>query len=174
MTIMLVLSILLAVAFPAIVIWKTKEIPKSISSMVYVFEGGKRWLWTIWLWAVTFLLAPSLIESMPEDFKFMGFLTLLCLTITAAMPLFDKEHERWHHVFGIASCVLSQLCVLFICPWWLLAWVLFPLAYWLYYRKDVKYKFLLCYAFIAECLCALAQYGALHGMRKGEGSIPSP
>ena len=161
MTIMLVLSFLLAVALPAIAIWKTRDIPVSISSLVYLFDGNRKWLWSLWLGIVAFTLAPSLIESMPETWKFMGFLTLLSLVLTAAMPLFDKEHERWHHAFGIAAGVLSQICVLLICPWWLLAWVLFPAALWLYYRKDAKYKFLLCYAFIAECLCALAQYGAL-------------
>ena len=42
MATMTILSILLAVAFTAIVIWKMKGLPESISAMVYALpDGGK-------------------------------------------------------------------------------------------------------------------------------------
>lgn len=160
---MLIISILLAVALPAVAIWKTKEVPHSISSLVDLFDGDKRWLWSVWLCLVTFTLAPSLIESIPESWKVVGFAMLLCLTITAAMPLFDKEHEKWHDGFGIAAGVLSQICVLLVCPWWLLLWVVMAvlvfsgLAGFNEWKKFCDGKGL----FFTEAACALALYGAL-------------
>ena len=158
---MLVLSILLAVALPAAAIWKDREIPVSISSLVYLFEGNRKWLWTVWLWLVTFLLAPSLIESMPEDFKFIGFFMLAGLVATGAMPIIDKEKKDIHDTFGFAACVLSQACVAAVSPWWLFAWLLLPLVFWLYYRKGRSASFMQRMMFFAECICALALYGAL-------------
>ena len=161
MTIMLVLSFLLAVALPAAAIWKDREIPVSISALAYVFKGGKRWTWTIWLWLTSCLMAAPLMDSLTESWQFMGFLTIICLISTGAMPVFIKEHKDVHDCFGIAAGFFSQVCVMLISPWWLFSWILFPIAFWLYYRQNKIYKFLECYAFIAECLCALALYGSL-------------
>lgn len=161
MTIMLVLSFLLAVALPATAIWKDREIPVSISSLVYLFDGNRKWLWTVWLWLVTFLLAPSLIESMPEDFKFIGFFMLAGLVVTGALPIFDKEKKDIHDTFGFVAGVLSQACVAAVCPWWLFSWLLFPLVFWLYYRMGRSASFMQRMMFFAECLCAFALYGAL-------------
>lgn len=122
---MLIISFLLAVALPAAAIWRTKEVPKSISSLVYLFSGNRRWLWTLWLWAVAFTLAPSLIDALSETWQFVGFLTILCLVATGAMPLFVKEKRKWHNVFGISAGVLSQVCVLIAFPWWLLLWLVY-------------------------------------------------
>lgn len=50
MTTMTVLSILLAVSFTGIAIWKMNGLPDSISAMVYALpEGGWRWHAT-WRW----------------------------------------------------------------------------------------------------------------------------
>jgi hypothetical protein len=123
---LLIIAILLLIAYIAIFIIKKKELPKSISHMVYDLpKGGWRWLWTIWLWSVTILSAPSLIEALNgSSFQFVGFLTIVSLIFIGAFPLFDADHVKWHSIFAIVSGILSQVCTILICPWWMLLWLI--------------------------------------------------
>lgn len=118
----LIISILLVVSFVGITIFRTKEIPESISAIVFTMKHP--WLWSVWLWASTLTLAPSLLNALPEKWQFFGFLALASLLFTGVFPLIDKEHKRWHYILSITAGVLLQLCVLFICQWWLILWII--------------------------------------------------
>lgn len=121
---LLIIAILLMVLYIGITIWKKKELPKSISHMVYDLpKGGWRWLWTIWLWSVVICVAPSLIEALSgSSFQFVGFLTIASLLFIGALPLFDTDHLKWHNTLAIAGGIGSQICTILICPWWMLLW----------------------------------------------------
>lgn len=121
-----IIAILLMVLYIGITIWKKKELPKSISHMVYDLpKGGWRWLWTIWLWSVVICAAPSLIEALSgSSFQFVGFLTIASLIFIGAMPLFDTDHLKWHNTLAIAGGIGSQICTILICPWWMLLWII--------------------------------------------------
>ena len=121
---LLIIAILLMVIYIGITIWKKKELPKSISHMVYDLpKGGWRWLWTIWLWSVVMCVAPSLIEALSgSSFQFVGFLTIASLLFIGALPLFDTDHLKWHNTLAIAGGIGSQICTIRICPWWMLLW----------------------------------------------------
>ena len=123
---LLIIAILLMVLYIGITIWKKKELPKSISHMVYDLpKGGWRWLWTIWLWSVVICAAPSLIEALSgSSFQFVGFLTIASLLFIGALPLFDTDHLKWHNTLAIAGGIGSQICTILICPWWMLLWVI--------------------------------------------------
>ena len=123
---LLIIAILLMVIYIGITIWKKKELPKSISHMVYDLpKGGWRWLWTIWLWSVVICAAPSLIEALSgSSFQFVGFLTIASLLFIGALPLFDTDHLKWHNTLAIAGGIGSQICTILICPWWMLLWVI--------------------------------------------------
>ena len=151
---MMIASIVLAVLFVGTATALKKQIPESVSAMVYAFPF--KWLWTIWLWAVTILITPSLLDAMPEDWKFLGFLTVACLMFVGAMPLFDKENNSLHNIFGFSAGILSQVCVALISPWWLTLWfsyVLLTAGIWRWTEgKGV---------FFMECICYLTLVGAL-------------
>lgn len=121
---LLIIAILLMVLYIGITIWKKKELPKSISHMVYDLpKGGWRWLWTIWLWSVVICVAPSLIEALSgSSFQFVGFLTIASLLFVGAIPLFDTDHIKWHNFLAISGGILTQVCTIKICPWWMLLW----------------------------------------------------
>lgn len=123
---LLIIAILLMVLYIGITIWKKKELPKSISHMVYDLpKGGWRWLWTIWLWSVVICVAPSLIEALSgSSFQFVGFLTIASLLFIGALPLFDTDHLKWHNTLAIAGGIGSQICTILIYPWWMLLWVI--------------------------------------------------
>ena len=50
MTTLLIISILLVTLYVGAAIWKERELPESISAMVYLLpEGGAQWLWSLWM-----------------------------------------------------------------------------------------------------------------------------
>lgn len=151
---MIVISMILVALYVGATIYHTKKMPESVSAMVYAFPF--KWLWTIWLWLVTFMIVPSLIETLGETVKFIGFLTIASLGFCGAMPLFDKENNLLHYIFGFSAGILSQVCVALISPWWLTLWfsyVLLTAGIWRWTEgKGV---------FFMECICYLSLVGAL-------------
>lgn len=128
---MLILSIVMAVAYVAAVIIRDKELPDSVSALVYALPKGRwRWLWSAWLALVTLLMAPALTAAMAATWwmSLLADATIICLAMTAAMPLLPGYHNRLHNALGILAGVLTQVCVLFICPWCLMLWLLFVVA----------------------------------------------
>lgn len=163
---MLILSLLMAVAYVAAVIIKDRKLPDSISALVYALPVGRwRWLWSAWLALVTLLVAPALTAALTAAWwtSLLSDATIICLAMTAAMPLLPGYRNRLHNALGIASGVLSQVCVAVVCPWWLLLWLLMAavavdawfvhpsLPRW-YDHKGVL---------LAECICAATVYGSL-------------
>ena len=125
MTILLISSILLSFGFIIYAVIRKGVLPDSISAIV--FDLKHPWAWSIWLWAVTITLAPSLLEAMPENWQALAFLTLAFLLFTGVLPLIDKEHIRWHYILGFLAGLFSQACVWKICPWFLLLWIIMVL-----------------------------------------------
>lgn len=150
---LIVLSLLVAALYVGAAIIVKREIPESISSMVYVLpEGGWRWLWTIWIWVMGFLLVVPLMDTMPDNWRWLGFLTIASLMFCGAMPLFIKEQNLWHNILGVSSGILSQFCVLILEPKMLCLWILMLSALWLKSKA----------VFIAEILCFITLFSCLN------------
>ena len=142
----ILISLLMAVLYVGAAIIIKKELPVSISSMVYILpKGGWRWLWTVWIWLTGFLLIVPLMDALPDGWKFLAFLTIGCLMFCGAMPIFIEENHKWHNIFGIAAGVLSQICVAIINPWYLVLWILILSALWMKNKTT----------FISEAICFL-------------------
>lgn len=160
---MLILSLALAISLVVVAIVRERSLPESISALVYVFKY--RWLWTVWLWLVALMTLIPCIEILSRiGMEFLGFGTLACLMFCGSMPLFDRDNLKWHWVTGTAGCILSQLCVYFICHDWLMLWGVFAFLYgskfvqpegWLGRAVDGKEVFL------AESTCYLSLMGAM-------------
>lgn len=126
--IMTAVSAVLAFAYVAWATWRQGCLPDSISALAY--PNGKTdkhttAVWIVWVWAVTSLLVPRLLDVMPETWKFVGFLTAGSLLFVGAMPLVANERNTAHYVLAVIAGVLSQVCVAIISPWWLAVWTLF-------------------------------------------------
>lgn len=140
---------------------KIGGVPDSISAMVYELPKKWQWTWTVWLCLVAMLLMPDLAERC----GWIGWLTVVCLCGAAVTPIIQQETRRWHNVMGVMAGWLSQLCVWFVCPWWLLVWTVM-LALMMgtlgaYNDTDepavADGKGLL----VAEVICAVSVFGAL-------------
>lgn len=166
MTLLLV-SMLTAVVPLVVASVRKRQVPVSISAMVYLLpKGGWQWMWTLWLWAVAFTLAPPLIEAMPDGWRFIAALMLATLAFTAAMPLSGQENKERHYRFAIASGILSQFCVLVLNPWWLLPWLPMLALVMLVSAADNDEDGIQKVSngkgvFIAEVTCVLSLYAAL-------------
>ena len=159
---MLTISILLAALYVGAAIWNRKELPESVSAMVYVLPRSGQWAWIVWMWAVALLTCIPLIDALPDGARMLGFLTLACLVFCGAMPISNNTtNRRAHNAFGILSGVFSQVCVAVVSPWWLAAWSLLVLA-WIWTTKDFARKaFDGKGVFLAEMICAVAVFGSL-------------
>ena len=126
-TLLLIASILLVALYVGVTIWRKKELPPSISEMVFDLPTMWQWVWTAWLAIVDIFAAPALFEAMPENWQFVGFFFIGCLLFVAAMPLVRKSRNKAHEILAIAAGIFSQLCVGIICPWFFLMWVVFAI-----------------------------------------------
>ena len=131
------------------------KIPQSISSMVYLLDEDRQWVWSLWLAVVAFLMMPSLLAAS----EWLGWLTVMCLLGTAVTPIIHEDTYKLHNILGILGGIFSQLCVLVTSPLWLLVWVAMGIFAIVAYNNDGligKYVVL-----VAEILCAMSLYGAL-------------
>lgn len=152
MTAVILTSALLAMVFPAFFIIKHRELPESISALVYSLDRGWQWLWGVWLFVTGLMACIAMIDKLPDNFKFAGFLTLVCIGFTASMPIIMKKHEKAHTILGVSAGVLSQLSVMLINYWWLILWVVL-----LVLHRCINGKMV----FLAESICAITVYMAL-------------
>ena len=162
----ILISLLMAVLYVGAAIIIKKKLPDSISSMVYILpEGGWRWLWTVWIWLTGLLLIAPLMNAMPENWKFIAFLTIGCLMFCGAMPIFIEDNHKWHNILGIAAGILSQVCVAFISPWWLSVWLLWPFLMGSTIIQpdggDMREMFSGKGIFVAEAICFITLCGCL-------------
>lgn len=121
----LLISCLLVILYVGVTIWRHKQLPESISSLVYNLPKPWQWVWIVWMWAVTFTMAPAFIEAMPDNFRFLAFLTIACLLFVGAMPLVKNERNTFHNILGIAAGVFSQVCVAIMYLDWIAFWGFF-------------------------------------------------
>ena len=160
----LTVSVLLVVLYVGAAIWTKRGLPDSISALVHDLPKGWKWVWAAWLALVTLTLAPALTDAMPEGWSsLIAYLCIICLAMTAAMPLVPGEHNTAHYALGIASGVLSQLCVVHISPWWLCIWsvmvvlIVDSVTYGLHKERWYERPIVL----IIELLCSLVLFCAL-------------
>lgn len=118
--VIILISFLLVILLVGITIWKKKELPVSISSLVYLFKW--KWTWTIWIWLVAGTLVYPLFTALPVAYKFLGFLSIFGLMFAGATPIFNKDNYKFHGIFGAIAEIASQFCVIVIQPWAMLLW----------------------------------------------------
>lgn len=77
----------------------------------YAYKGGA-WLFSLSVGLSAALLMPPMIERVPEDFQFLGFLAPAALLFVAAAPHYKGEDSKVHKwAAGLAAvfCVLWGL-----------------------------------------------------------------
>lgn len=96
-------------------------IPHSLSATYYKY--GK--IFSIVLFSSSILLMPKLLEFIPDDIKFLGFLSLAGVIAVAVSPDFrnDKLTDKIHDISAVLALIISQILVILINPLLLLDWI---------------------------------------------------
>lgn len=163
---MMILTLVsLALAVGGIIVMMRGGVPDSISGLVYNLPERKRWVWSGWLISVAASVMVPLMSAL-DDVAWLGWLTVVCLLGAAVTPVFNRDTRTMHHVCGIATGVLSQVCVACLCPWWLLVWLIWLplLAGTVAAFNDAEETpyFMDGYGvLVAECVCAVSLYGSM-------------
>lgn len=162
MTVMTILSVVVVALYLGCYIWKNKELPDSISAMVYDLPKQQQWLWSAWLCLVAVLLFEPLVQHAGG----LGWLTCVCLFGTALMPLVNTETRKWHYVLAYATGILSQVDVAWVSPWWLVMWLIMVVMVMAAFAgfndsREIPKVFNGKGVTIAECICFVALVGSL-------------
>ena len=149
---MVIIAIIITVIYVTAVSLLAGELPVSVSSTVY--ELGKKWAWvfTVVMFIVPMLLAPSLM-SHSKGTEFLAFLTIGGVLGVGAAPLMSGERNTFHYLCAAVSGLASQMLVALNTPLLLLIWL--PYICYTLYEKDCKHN-LLCVEL--ECMIVIFIY----------------
>lgn len=121
-------------------------IPESISSLVYNLKYPI--IWTLGIWILALIGFLTMVDF-NETYSGIAFASCAFLTFVGAMPLIKYEKNTLHYVFGILTCIFSQLWVLLAGDWitLLVLWIMYGI--WMIITKGNKW------CFLAEIWCLL-------------------
>lgn len=145
MTTLVILSIVVAAIGIAAAINKEKELPVSISAIVYDLPLIGQYLWSVWVWLIVGLLAFPLLDVMGGVWwqGMIAYATIASIGVVGALPLVPGDEDVrwcWHYNLGIFGGVMSQVCVALISPWWLMIWGIWAvLAVLSTFEQEVKW-----------------------------------
>ena len=132
----------------------TRQIPKSVSAMVYGYPRKLQWLWSAWLIAVGFLLLIPMWERLDDRLACFAFLTFMFLTGAAVTPLVNRDTSDWHDLLGVSAGLMSQCVAAILDPDWMFAWLLYPVCLPFSYMRERL-------VLVGEICCAVSLYGCL-------------
>jgi hypothetical protein len=161
MVTLIIISLILVVLYVSATIYHTHSIPDSVSAMVYALPTSGRYIWTVWLWAVSMLRMPTLMEKLGSYWQFLGFLWCASMAFCGALPLVKGEPNTIHNSLGVAAGIISQAIVFILNPWWMCVWLLLS---WFVLTDKVRDLTSVWYGktcFLAESVCYVSLVGCL-------------
>lgn len=126
----------------AIITFKDKDIPNSISQIVYSLSEKWKWTFTLVMFLICFLIAPQLMTVATKcGYDFLGFLTLGGILGVGVDPLVKGNANVIHYTSAIVMGLSSQALVYIINPYLLFGWIPYIL-YTMYSEDGSKNMFL--------------------------------
>jgi hypothetical protein len=133
-------------------IYKTKQIPQSISATYYSLEH-KYWFGITMLLTAAFLM-PVMLEVTPENYTYLAFFSCIGVVMVAVAPNFREAgiDQVTHRLGATISILASQLWIYFMNPKMLFIWIIPVMVYIL---KYLRFKYVNNVLFWIE-VCAFA------------------
>lgn len=129
----IIIAIIILLIYTLIMIKIGGSIPPSLSASVFNLPTNKRLIWTVVIFTVCILVVPTYIEKTDINTQFLSFLSIGGLAFVGAAPLVkfsdDEMQFRVHEVGAIVCAACSQLVLVFNCPWLLLFWIPYIIAF---------------------------------------------
>lgn len=118
----------------AIITVKDREMPNSISQIVYSLSEKWKWTFSAVLVTVAFMIVPQLMTVVDEEYRFLSFFVVLGILGVAADPLVKGESNHVHYASAVIMGVSSQILVYIMNPYLLLLW--FPYVVYTFVTED--------------------------------------
>lgn len=118
-------ALLLAVGVVGLAARKKQGIPDSISEIAYIIPHTA---FTVWIVLVGMLLMPLMMDALPDELTFLGFLCAAGLFCVAASPFYKTEESALHYMGGSLCAICATVVVAVNMPLLLLLWTLYAAA----------------------------------------------
>lgn len=142
MNTLLVISFILLAAYLVCICKVIGRIPESINHTACAMNFPKRIVWYIAIWGAAMLAAPSFVETVGDEWRWLAFFTLTSAIVYGMFPVREEASDfdaMAGQVAGFTFVLCSQLVVGLSSKWWLLlAWIA---AMRLVVRKVSEWKF---------------------------------
>lgn len=148
----IVLAIIILLGYTISLCIKGGCIPNSLSASVFNLQIDKRWIWTVVLYSVCFLVlypvdilpySVSILDKASENTRFLIFIAVAALAFVGAAPLVKDKTDlayKVHCVSAVVSAVTSQIFLGFNNWIILLLWIPFVFAFSIYYNKGANFR----------------------------------
>ena len=121
----ILLPIIIAMTGVGYAIYRTKEIPESVSSIAYIMP---HWAFSVWIALTGLSTLPFILEALSDGWQWVGFLSIVGLFIVASSSYYKTEEKTLHWVGGILCAECALIVVAIARPWLLLLWIPFFIA----------------------------------------------
>ena len=121
----ILLPIIIALAGVGYAYHRTREIPESVSAIAYVMP---HWAFSSWIALTGISMLPPMMDALPDDWQWVGFLSIVGLLIVASSSYYRTEATTLHWAGGILCAVCALIVVAIARPWLLLLWIPFFIA----------------------------------------------
>ena len=128
----IIIAIIILLGYTIALCIKGGGVPSSLSASVFDLPKGKRWIWTVVLFAVCFLCVPTYVEVTSDSTRFLAFIAIAALAFVGAAPLVADKTDlayKVHCVAAVVCAVCSQLVLVFNQPLLLFCWFPFVVAF---------------------------------------------
>lgn len=122
--ILIYLAIIIIVSYLGVVLWKNKDIPKSISMTYYLWPTELSWIFRLTMILVPLLVLPHWLEISKDQLKFLTFLCCGGMIFIGCSPnLHIKLENNVHYMAAYICCGAGIL-------WQILSGLYWPLCIW--------------------------------------------
>lgn len=144
-----IFSLILTILYVVMLCVKNNGIPIHLSQSFYILKH--KFIFSLFLLSLTFMLLPPLLEITPTEYEFLSFLTGASVAFIGVTPNFMEKFEgRIHSISAYIAVASSQLLILLTKPIILIIWIIAALSMLLY--KSLKRENEINYIFWIEII----------------------
>lgn len=126
-----ILSLILTISYVVMLCAKNNGIPIHLSQSFYILKH--KFIFSLFLLSLTFMLLPPLLEITPTEYEFLSFLTGASVAFIGVTPNFMEKFEgKIHSISAYISVVASQLLILLTKPIIIIIWLIAALSMLIY------------------------------------------
>lgn len=139
-----IVAFIVGVAVAVYATIKNNGLPESVSEIAYIIP---HWAFTVWIAAIGFLVMPGMMDSINENWQWIGFLSVAGLMCVAASAYYKTESKILHYIGGCLCALCATVATAIIEPYLLLGWIVYPAVVftksWLFWGEVVVFTLLL-------------------------------